>query len=940
MQEGKRVGRYEIRSKLGVGGMGEVYLAHDSALGRDVALKVLPAELSENSDRRTRFRQEARAASALNHPNILTIYEIGESEEGWFIATELVTGETLRQLIRREKQLPVLQAVKIAEQIAGALSAAHEARIVHRDIKPENIMIRRDGYIKILDFGLAKPTHIESAPEDATLQIVKTTPGMVMGSVRYMSPEQARGKETDERTDLWSLGVCLFEMLTGKPPFNGETTSDTLAALIYEDAPPILEFVPNAPPELQRILRKALRKDRDERYQTAKDFALDLKNLRDEIEHVSSGEKHLSLSPQAHMTANGETTSLGIHRTNSAKHSTFATGNQSANLSVETSPNTLTGRIKNRRWQTVFASLGAVLVFAALGFGFYKYFGEKTHLAATAFDKKQVSRISTDGKLRLPALSPDGKYVAYLSGEVGSRTLVVRQVATDSVVTIGQPTPQEFNAMTFTPDGNYIYYVQHSKDYSIGTLYQVPTLGGTPKKLIEDIDSGVTFAPDGKRLAFIRHLPQESTDAIFIANADGTDLQQLVHSKQTGFTFFKIPAWSPDGSKIMITAGKSQGVESTGVQLVEILIASGSVKLFNPKKWKDIYDYAWFSDGSGLILSAQETEEGSMQIWRMDYPSGEVHAVTNDLNNYYKIGLSADGSTLISIKNDEVASVWSFNAANKELVQIVPESRNADGKSGLAQLPDGNLIYARHDEKELNLWKIGADGKNPQQLTAASKVNIHPVASPDGRYIVFTSNRSGASRIWRMDADGKNPKQLTADNPNAAEYDPQIMPDGKSIIFQQYNNGDEKPAFLKISIEGGEATTILSDNKVANFYPRLSPDGKLLAFISFDVVTFKKSLRVAAFGGEKVGQVVRDFDYNLMNNYMWSPDSKSLTYLSVESIPNLWKLPIDGSKPQPLTNFTSGRIFNFAWSADGKRLFISRGIVNNDLILIRDTKKK
>ncbi|HZH33646.1 MAG TPA: protein kinase, partial [Pyrinomonadaceae bacterium] len=502
MLVGKQFGRYEIRQKLGAGGMGEVYLARDEQLDRQVALKILSAEFSSDPVRQNRFRQEAKAASALNHPNIITIHEIGESEHGAFLATEFIKGETLRETIKRSP-LPLFRAVKIAEQVAAALGAAHEAHIVHRDIKPENIMIRGDGYVKVLDFGLAKLTAqgaLENAESD--LNSNNTLPGVVMGSVRYMSPEQARGQQIDERTDIWSLGAVFYEMLTGHAPFDGATPSDTLAAVIYKAPEHVSHFVPNAPAELQRIVRRALQKDRDERYQNIKDFALDLKNLLYEIEHEISLENKTQPLP-AYLGNTVE--SERIHRTSGANQPTHITSvpTTSAEYIVE--------QVRRHKWQTAVFSFGLIAVLAAISLGYFRWNGQKPVATVKAFEKTQISRLTTDGKVRLPAISSDGKYVAYLSGEMGSRSLVVRQVATDSLVTIVPPTAQEFRGINFSPDGNYIYYVQLTRDYSIGTLYQVPTLGGTPKKLIEDIDSGVTFAPDGKRLAFLRHNPTEAS---------------------------------------------------------------------------------------------------------------------------------------------------------------------------------------------------------------------------------------------------------------------------------------------------------------------------------------------------------------------------------------------------------------------------------------------
>ncbi len=289
---GTQLGHYEISSVLGAGGMGEVYLARDTRLRRNVALKLLPSDLGLNKDRLLRFEQEAFAASALNHPNILTIYEIGQANETRFIAAEFIDGVTLRQrMIDTQMELPeVLDSVV---QVASALAAAHQAGIVHRDIKPENIMIRHDGYVKVLDFGLAKLSesqHHVSDPEAETMHMIKTDPGVVMGTVSYMSPEQVRGREVDERADIWGLGVVIYEMVTGKAPFDGLTTSDVMASILRSEPLPLERFSLSVPAELRRILKKALRKDRAERYQTVKDLMLDLKNLRHEIESgIQSG---------------------------------------------------------------------------------------------------------------------------------------------------------------------------------------------------------------------------------------------------------------------------------------------------------------------------------------------------------------------------------------------------------------------------------------------------------------------------------------------------------------------------------------------------------------------------------------------------------------------------------------------------------------------------
>ncbi len=295
---GQIVKHYQVIGPIGEGGMGEVYLAKDTILGRRVALKVLPDFVGRDPDRLRRFKQEARSASTLNHPNVCVIHEIGETEDGRpFIAMEHIEGLTLRQRMN-ERSLTLGEALDIASQVADALTAAHEARIVHRDIKPENIMIRRDGYVKVFDFGLAKLTESHHHTEGATMStlLVNSSPGTVMGTAAYMSPEQARGVSVDERTDIWSLGVVLYEMVSGRSPFSGETPTDVVVAIVEKDPPAISHYLPGAPAELERIVRKALRKDTEQRYQIVKEMAIDLRSMRKDLETDSQLDRSLAPS--------------------------------------------------------------------------------------------------------------------------------------------------------------------------------------------------------------------------------------------------------------------------------------------------------------------------------------------------------------------------------------------------------------------------------------------------------------------------------------------------------------------------------------------------------------------------------------------------------------------------------------------------------------------
>ncbi len=934
---GKQFGRYEIREKIGAGGMGEVYLAHDAELDRNVAVKILPSEFSADVERKQRFRQEARAVSALNHPNIITIYEIGENENGSFLTTELIEGETLREIIKHQKS-SIAEILRVVEQIAKALVAAHQAHIVHRDIKPENIMIRADGIVKVLDFGLAKPTvqKVESADES-----VNTIPGMVMGSARYMSPEQARGLPVDERTDIWSLGVILYEMLTQNAPFAGATTSDTIAAVIYKEPAPLADFVENAPAELNRIIRKSLQKDRDERYQNVKDFALDVKNLLNEIEHGKDAGKRFSsaandgFSENATMIHAADSTEHPtlIHQTNSANHLTKA-----INISTADSE-TANAKPSKRGLKIALFSIGSIFIIGLLGLAFSFYFAVRGGNAANGtFRRTQVSRLDSDGKVTLPAISPDGKYVAYAGGENGVRSLIVRQISTESLITIVPPTNLDFRSIVFSPAGDYIYYTQVREDFSLNTLYRIPTLGGTPKKLIEDVDSAVTFAPDGKRFAFVRHTAKDSEDVIFIGNVENADLEFLISSRQGDYDYFSPSlSWSPDGAKILVGAGNKQSGFPAEMKIAEVSVAGKSMKILPSKKFYTADNFCWFRDGSGFIFTAQESRGASSQIIRAIYPSGEEQPITNDFNNYTDLGISADGKTIVTIEGESVSSLWRLSPASKENVQLTADSRNLEGTYGLGQMPDGKLIYSRNDGVKVNFQIADADGKNPRSVATDLGIIYNPTASPDGKYIVFSSQISQSPRIWRIEADGKNPTQLTAENPDYGDFNPQVTADGTTVIFQRQSSREDRSDLMKISIEGGQATNFYTDAQQSFGPPRLSRNGKLIAFSGYDVNTYDKKIFVGAMDGNVFGKIETTLEFNLINSLVWSPDNKSLTVSSIkDGVPNLFRLPLDGAPAQPLTDFISGKLLNYAWSNDGKSIFIVRGITNNNLILIRD----
>lgn len=939
MLKGKKLGRYEIREKIGSGGMGEVYLAHDTQLDRKVALKVLLPEFSTDEERVQRFKLEAKAASALNHPNIITIHEVGEADDRLYIATEYVDGETLREKITRG-DLGVAGAIKIAEQVADAISAAHEAHVVHRDIKPENIMIRRDGYAKILDFGLAKPT-MNHAPrgDDATLQMVQTQAGLVMGSVRYMSPEQARGKKTDERTDVWSLGVVLYEMLTGKNPFEGETASDSLAAVIHVQPEPIDNFVSGVPDEIQTIITRALKKDADERYPSAQEMAADLRHVHYQLEHSDIAENKTMHVPIS--------TTDGTDRINTTENPTLI----HKTLSAEVEKKRVSGDVViesggHTPRRASFAVPALVLLLAVvLGIGAWwlgpKILG-KNH---PVFDNVQVSRLTEDGKAFTPEISPDGKYVAFVNFDNGMTALYIRQVGADSAVQVVPRSNRRIPQPTFSPDGNYIYYTE--VDNGVGTVYQIPTLGvsvsgGAPKKIITDVDTKISFSPDAKKFVFARHNPTAGGDKVVIVNSDGSEPVPFVDTKEIGYDAIRDVAWAPDGQNILLGAYKRTGDGQVRVKLLLVSTKDKSTREIGDKAWLGAYSFNWLKDGSGILFVAKGEAENSSQIWYLSFPEGVPRQITNDLSDYVSLSLADDDKTMATSKVDTISSFWTYDPASKEVRQITAENRNNAGFGGIDIGANRKLYYSKRTAKGLSIVESEADGSNEKPLISEGTSNFQPMLTKDQKYIVFTSNRSGHGRIWRTALDGSNPVRIS-DETDFEDHSPLLSVDGKTVVFVRSAKDGGKSTLMTVPIEGGTAKALLPENTPIQVSGRISPDGQKIAYvtITFDqqTVLLDTKLMIGSFDGVAVTKTEKEMPVTWDDDFEWAPDGKSLIYTTAEGNSNIWMQPLDSSRPKQLTEFNSGKIMNLKWSADAKKLYIVRGIINSDLIMIRESQK-
>ncbi|HTK26009.1 MAG TPA: protein kinase [Pyrinomonadaceae bacterium] len=953
VEPGEQIGRFEIIKNLATGGMGEVYLAKDTRLDRKVAIKFLRKEFSEAIDPLHRFEREAKSASALNHPNIITIYEVGTWKNADFIAMEFVDGVSVRQILN-EKGIDANEALAIATQVASALSAAHAAGIIHRDIKPENLMRRPDGLVKVLDFGLAKQTvearEKEEVDSDAvTRRANSTIPGMILGTVAYMSPEQARGRKTDARTDIWSLGVVLYEMLTGKTPFSGETKSDLLVGILKGE-PELLSDTGSEPiRELNNVLKKALAKDKDERYQNIKELLLDLKIIQNEL---SSGDHKTEL--------------LRVTTREEAAMSTDAT---------EPAKSEALSPSRNAMWPIIPVALLAAI------FGFW-YLWQRQPSEVTplsSLSTAQVTswkselgesattraRLSPDGKLiafvankdghpsiwlkqldggeaftrkqddssdKSPVWSPDGSQIAYASDRGGSRG-IWREPALGGAATLISPVDSPAYLSEWSKDGSTIYFEMQRNLYALNVADgQLKKLTNFDKNQLSEHNFDIS--PDGKRLVY-SDIKNGQTD-IWMSDLDGSGPVQLTNDTADD----NYPIWLPDGKRVLYNS------ERNGIKQICLAFTTGREPQQLTLSDSDNMLSDVSADGTRVVYISTKDDS---DIWGVSLENGKEFQVTSDIGVEFWPDVSINGTIAyqaikqISI-GDKLLTCELFAQQISGETRLVQFSKNGFYPRWS---PDGKKIaFLQSDSADNSLWIASGTGGDARRFTEGgvrfggyatlpySRVQTQDLQwSPDNSSLVYVAVRSGVSNIWRVAADGSGETQLTNNQDAKLLYfNPLLTPDGKGLVWLAMNLSNPKARTWGIwSLRNGNAEEIYRSDGALRIMGWAQTGNELIVtsvenkqeLSPFPVDV--SLLKVSAAGGQ--AQPIATLKAVYFNNIRLSPDSRTITFVErPDGSDTIRIMSLADRTQKTVTQSNDSRVYfsSLAFSPDSKSLYYGK----------------